>query len=142
MLPDMKMQDQITRDMSALDAVHYDGGILDPLLSIGVWACVITGAFYLLKRARNPSAYCLLLASLTLISYTFREYQIGLSCSFAKTNPGVDPQDLLVDLWFVYRGSTLRFAAITFGVILATVFQIWNKPEQRDRETASTPDKW
>ena len=129
MLPGMKMQDQITKDVSALDAVHYDGGILDPLLSIGVWACVITGAFYLLKRARNPSAYCLLLVSLTLISYTFREYQISLSCSFAKTNPGVDPYDLLVDLWFVYRGSTLRFAAITFGFILATAFQTRRKKD-------------
>jgi hypothetical protein len=138
----MKMQDQITKDMSALDAVHYDGGILDPLLSIGVWACVITGAFYLLKRARNPSAYCLFLASLTLISYTFREYQISLSLSMAKENAGVEPYDLLVDLWFVYRGSTLRFAAITFGFILATAFQIRKEPEQRVRETASTPDKW
>ena len=129
MLPNMKMQDEVPKDRSSLDAVHYDGGIIDPILSIGVLASVITGAFFLLKQAQNPSAYCLLLASLTLISYTFREYQISLSCSFAKENSGVDPKDFLIDLWFIYRGSTIRLAAIAFGFILATAFQIRRKKD-------------
>ena len=43
----------------------------------------------------------------------------------AKENAGVDTYDL----WFYYRGSTLRFAAIPLGLIIATAFQMQRKKD-------------
>ncbi|MDA7891858.1 hypothetical protein N9294_01835 [bacterium] len=110
----------------------YDGGIVDPILSIWVWASMIAGAYYLLKRNQNLCAYCLLLTSLAIISFAFREYQISVSCSYAKYNMGFDPQDFLIDLWFVHRGSAIRFAAISCGLLLATACRILKKPDPVD----------
>ena len=60
MIPEMRMQDEIPGKMSALDPTHYGGGILDPILSIGIWTLVIAGAFFLLKKKKDLRSYCLL----------------------------------------------------------------------------------